>query len=266
MPIEDADLPELTVLLSPERLAALSELTGNLNAAIERHQETLRLGTTLMCVIPSIEISLRNAVCENLGQHFAAPGWLINPPASFRWKDTEKRKIIIAQDSARRSEYSKLSQTEKHALDGSAFPNGMPEHISHLERAKARRSQIHVSDGKVIAELTFYIWKRLYGPDYEHTLWNPTLKKTFPYKKIKRSKVAIHLETLYQTRNRLAHHEPVLHKRFRDAEASVNFIAMHLQATSPGQQTPLYRLISDEVLALNQQAQILHAKLDSFRN
>ena len=226
MPINDEDVPQLGLFLSPERLGALTALTGNMKAAIELHQETLRLGASLMNITAVIEISLRNAVCENLGRHFGKAGWLLDPPASFEWKEPESKKIKLALDSARRAEYSKLSQADKHALDALAFPNGRPAHLSHLNRAKARRAQIAVSDGKVIAELTFYIWKRIYGPDYEHALWRTSLKRTFPNKSIQRAVVADHLETLYQSRNRLAHHEPVLRGRFTETMAAIKLLSI----------------------------------------
>ncbi|MEO5808203.1 hypothetical protein [Devosia sp.] len=103
--MEDADLAALTVLLSPERLGSLNALTGNVSAAVELHQETLRLGAALMNVTASIEIALRNAICENLAQHFGAAGWLLAPPAPFHWKEAEANKIKQALESARRGEY-----------------------------------------------------------------------------------------------------------------------------------------------------------------
>jgi hypothetical protein len=41
---------------------------------------------------------------------------------------------------------------------------------------------------------------------------------------MKRAQIAENLEHIYQARNRLAHHEPVLHKRFRDAIAAIEFV------------------------------------------
>lgn len=265
MPIQEEDIAELTALLSPERLGALAKLTGNLRAAIDLHQETLRLGAALMSVTATIEIAMRNAICENLGDYFGTPGWLVRPPAPFRWKEPEEKKIVGALDSARRAEYSKLAQAQKHALDDLAFPSGRPMHLSHLKRAKGRREEIHVSDGKIIAELTFYIWKRLCGPDYEHSLWKPSLKKTFPYKKVRRADVADNLEILYQSRNRLAHHEPVLHKRFVDTITAIRFVAEHLKANPPSAETPLARLVAEDLTALQTRANALHARLDSYR-
>src|SRR5690606_33438510 len=112
---------------------------------------TLVIGASLMNVIATVEIALRNAICANLSQHFGTPNWLIAPPAPFEWRATERDKGTKALDSARRAEYAKLNQQEKAALDALAYPNGRPANVSHAARAKARRNQILVSDGKIIA-------------------------------------------------------------------------------------------------------------------
>lgn len=141
MAIDDADLAEITKLLSPERLGKLHQLTGNSRAVIEFHQKTLRLGADLMNITAVIEIAMRNSICENLRQHFGQAGWLLSPPAPFEWKESEKNKIKSALDSARRAEYSKLSQADKHALDALAFPNGRPR-TSRMRSGPRRAGRI----------------------------------------------------------------------------------------------------------------------------
>jgi hypothetical protein len=266
MPLDDADIAAIAVLLSRERLAALTALTGSMRTAIELHQATLSLNADLMNVIASIEISLRNSVCENLALHFGASDWLIRPTAPFQWKAIENGIIQKALDSARRAEYSKMTQAQKAVLDARAFPQGRSGNTSHLRRAIARRRQIPVSDGKVIAETTLYFWKRLYSSDYEHSLWRTTLKKTFPNKATKRAQVADKIEDIYQARNRLAHHEPVLHKRFHDTITAVDFIAENLGATAPSKETPLAKLIADDLQSTKNKATALHERLAAFRN
>jgi hypothetical protein len=261
----DQDVAALTVLLSPERLTSLTKLTGSARTAIELHQETLSLGSSLMNVIAVIEIALRNSVCENLSQHFETTAWLVHPPPPFRWRDQEKDKVAAALDSARRATYAKLTQAQKSALDGQAFPRGRPAHLSHLERTKAKHAQIIVTEGKVIAELTFYFWKRLFGPDYEQSLWRPSLKRTFPNKHLKRADVADHLEQIYQSRNRLAHHEPVLHTRFSSTMSAIQFLIEHLGTKAPSKDTPLARLLANEIAEVNVKAKALHDRLDRFR-
>jgi hypothetical protein len=263
--LEDADIAELTVLLSADRLAALITLTGSARTAIELHQKTLSLGACLMNVIASVELSLRNKVCENLTVFFATPGWLTHPPAPFQWRTIENSNAQKALESARRATYSKLNQAGKSALDAKAFPNGIPQNTSHLRRAVGRRRQIPVTDGQVIAETTFYFWKRLFSTEYEQSLWRPTLKRTFPNKHLKRPQVASQLEHIYQARNRLAHHEPVLHKRFADKVTAIEFVSRNMGMVSESPNTALARLIADDLQILKDKAAELHRRLDSFR-
>jgi len=265
MVMQDADIAAITLLLSPERLGNLYSLTGNTRAAIELHQETLILGAELMSIIATIEIGLRNTVSENLSRHFRTADWLISPPTPFRWRDSEARKIASAHDNARRSEYSKLNSQERSNLDTLAYPSGRPQNESHLNRAKKRRRQINVSNGKIIAEITFHFWKKIYGSEYEHSLWKPTLKKTFPHKSVKRSDVAIHLENIYQARNRLAHHEPVLHNRFETTLSSIDYIIQRLGVSNIGENTPLSNLLLEPMNSLKDNAKSLHEKLAAYR-
>lgn len=265
MPINARDVAALTPMISLERLDKLMVLTGSAQMAIELHQQTLQLGASLMNVTATIEIALRNSVCENLRHHFAVPNWLQQPPITFQWRKTEMDNIAKALDSARRAEYSKLTQAGKAALETLAYPRGRPPATSHLKRAKDRRKHIVVSEGKVIAELTMYFWKRLYGPDYDQTLWRTSLKRTFPHKRLSRAEVAIYLEQIYQSRNRLAHHEPVLHKRFADTMTAIDFVIQHLETAPPSTTTPLANLLAGDIADVNAKAVALHARLNSFR-
>lgn len=265
MMIELPDSAHIVRLLSAERLRALVALTGSDNAAIDLHQETLRVGSALMHVIATIEIALRNSVCENLTHHFGVANWLTQTPVGFQWREPERKKIEQALDSARRAEYSKMSQAEKAALDVLAYPQGRPPNTSHLKRAKDRRKRIIVSEGKVIAELTLYFWKRLYGPEYDQALWRTTLKRTFPNKKTTRAEIAVHLEQIYQSRNRLAHHEPVLRKRFEDTLVAIEFVCHRLETATPRSSTSLARLLANDLVDVKTRAAALHARLDAFR-
>lgn len=265
MAIEVNDVASIEALLSPERLAALLSLTGSAESAIAFHQETLKLGSMLMNIIATVEISVRNSVAVNLRQHFAVQDWLSRPPVGFIWRAPEKGKIEQALRSAKKAEYSKLSQARKSALDVAAWPAGRPAALTHSKRATGRQKQIQVSEGKVIAELTFFFWKRLFGPEYEHSLWKPSLRMTFPDRRVKRAEVAVHLEHIYQARNRLAHHEPVLHGRFSDAVAGIAFLAERLGTYPPSTQSPLAKLIAEDLAQAKELSASLHERLNAFR-
>ncbi len=263
--LNEQDVATIALLLSAERLAALTELTGSTREAIALHQQTLQVGASLMTVIAVIELALRNSICERHSQHFGVAGWLSRPPTPFKWRADEKRSINRALAAARRATYAKMSQAEKHALDSLAYPNGRPATISHSERSLARQAHIKVSEGKVIAELTMYFWKRLFSGDYEESLWKTSLKRTFPNKALRRADVALQLERIYQTRNRLAHHEPVCGWRLDDTLVAINFVAAHLGSTNGDMDTPLARLLGDEIRLVTEQARMLDERLASFR-
>lgn len=264
MAISAENVSPLVQLISPERLKKLVDLTGSEAIAIELHQEVLGVGCQLMKVIATVEISLRNSVASNLTAHFGVSNWLQQPPITFQWRQMERDNIRKAVDSAKRAKYSKMTQAEKAGLEALAYPNGRPATISHAQRAKARRTHIPVSEGKVIAELTLHFWKRLYGPDYEQSLWKPTLKRTFPHKTLTRPNIASNLEVIYQARNRLAHHEPVLANRFNKTLKSVDFIVERLETESIGSQTPLAKLLKPDIELAKIAADNMTAKLAEF--
>ena len=183
----------------------------------------------------------------------------------FQWLPEDRDKITKALDSARRAAYSKMTQAQKGALDALAYPNGRPPGTSHLRRAKDRRRHIQVTDGKVIAELTFYFWKRLYGGEYEQTLWRTTLKRTFPNRALTRARVAEQLEHIYQSRNRLAHHEPVVRGRFNDTIAAIDFLTQNLGVTASDPNSALAVLLAGDIADVRAKAAALHARLAAFQ-
>lgn len=258
------EITALVGMLSAERLAKLTAISGSQQEALELHQQTLQLNSSTMVVVATVEIAIRNAVCQNLDVHFGTNTWLTAPPVHFSWRRTERDKISNAVDSAKRAEYSKLTQAQKSALDTLAYPTGRPPGTPHSQRSRARRNQISVSNGKVVAELTLYFWKRLFGPDYEQSLWRPTLKRLFPDKSISRANVASHLEVIYQTRNRLAHHEPVVGSRFLDTISAIEYIIQRLHQAAPSPDGALAKLVADDLRIAKSLHDALDRRLSSY--
>ena len=245
--MDEETTKRLVAFLSRDRLQALIELTGDEADSIELHQDALSLGCELMKVIATIEIALQNTVVANLNHHFGVENLFQHPPASFQWREYEQYSIDKAVSQAIRAVYTKLSQAEKAELDAQAYPNGRPAETNHSQRVRSRQDRITVSEGKLAAELTLNFWKRLYGPRYEHALWRPTLKRTFPNPDLARGQIAAQLEIIFQSRNRLAHHEPVLHNRLPETVRAFRFVIRELQALPDECDTPLSRLLRDDI-------------------
>jgi hypothetical protein len=262
--LTDEDIAAVAALLSGERLNTFQSLAGTTRAAVALHQQMLQVAGALMSVTAVVEIALRNAVCDRLAEHFGVGGWLRRPPGPFTWKDEERAKIEAAVRGAQRAAYAKLKPTEKHALDEAAFRRGVPAALRHEFRLDARQRAISVRSGQVITQLTMYFWKRLFSSDYEQALWKSALKRIFPNKRINRSAVAIRLERIYQTRNRVAHHEPVWGEMLFDTLAAVDFVASNLGVAGTDGHTPLRKLLLPEHAALENQARALQVKIDAF--
>ena len=251
-------------MISAPRLATYVALTrsGSRQDAIELHQATMSLGVALSAVTGLIEIALRNSACHELNETFSAGTWLRPEAAAstpIDWVTHERNNIKQAQVRAQRAKYSKLSGPAKVALDSRAFPGGAPVDISHADRAKGRQRVISVDDSQVIAQLTFYFWKRLFSDHYEKTLWKRALKRVFPNKTLSRADVASRLETIYEIRNRLAHHEPVYGARLDGALEAIDFLSQNLGSRVPTVHSPFSKLIMP-------QKDILEGQVAIFRS
>ena len=253
------EIDHLANFISAERLDKLLRLTGDLEVAIQIHQDTLALNSQLIKIVATIEIALRNTIYTNIMHHFEAANWLQQPPVTLTLGDGDRKKIIMALDSAKRSEYAKKSQAEKAVLKAKVFPNGKPKDIKPFKYVQKKRENIPVSDGKITAELTFAFWKRLYSAEYEHQLWRTTLKRTFPNKNLKRAQVSAQLEIVYQMRNRLAHHEPVVGDRFHKLIGAIEFVLQELNTKASRPPHPLEKLLAADV----QQAINLQSTLET---
>jgi hypothetical protein len=264
MELSDEALAAVTALLSGERLGTFLTLAGSPRPAVALHQQTLQVAGSLMCVTAVVEIALRNTICDQLSSHFGTGDWLRNPPPPFSWRDQERTRIGEAIASAQRAAYAKLDTVQKRAIDERLFRNGVPAALSHERHAKIRQQSLPVPNGQVIAQLTLFFWKRLFSTEYESSLWRPVLKRVFPDKTLRRADVAVQLERIYQTRNRIAHHEPVYGHRLRDTLEAIEFIITRLGQRAPDTSTPLAQLLADEWQALSAQADELRKRIDAM--
>ena len=110
-----------------------------------------------------------------------------------------------------------------------------------------------------------FFWKRLYSDDYEQALWRTALKRVFPDKSLKRATIAAQLERIYQTRNRIAHHEPVYGRRLTDTLVAIDFVVKNFGKPDADGVTPIGKLLENDLLKVKQEAADLEAKLTEFR-
>ncbi len=69
--------------------------------------------------------------------------------------------------------------------------------------------------GKVVAELKFVFWEKMFTSRHDHTLWNAHIKTAFPHAPEMltpsqlRSRIYGDVTVIRKLRNRIAHHEPI---------------------------------------------------------
>lgn len=87
-----------------------------------------------------------------------------------------------------------------------------PRCLADIAEARRRlaRAGRPVTDGRIIAELSFGFWRFLLDRRHQAVLWAPALRHAFPHlKPRRRADVYSPIDRLVWLRNRIAHHEPV---------------------------------------------------------
>ncbi|TWC72021.1 hypothetical protein [Herbaspirillum sp. SJZ099] len=265
----DDDAVALVRFLSVDRLATFQVITGSLSEAVSLHQQTMRIGAQVMAVTAVIEVALRNAVYARLEQYYGRPDWL-RAPNIIPWASPELSKIRDAHKNARRAIYAKMNQADKRALDLAAFAGPVPEeyrtggHRSHLRLVAERHKQIDVTMGQIVAQLTFFFWKRMYSKEYQNIFWQP-LKTLFPARELKRPIIATQLEFLYQSRNRAAHHEPILGRRLQETLDAADFFLAHFDGKDQAGISHISKLLAEDLSQLKNMAIQLNQRIEEFK-
>lgn len=160
-------------LLSTERLSKYTELSsGNPDKALDLYLFNLKVSSSLFEVIGGFEVALRNSIHLTLKPPFSADDWYDHVP--FPWLRHEQN----ALNNAKR-------------------------------QIRARHKQ--PTPGRIVAELTLGFWCELAASPYRDSLWIPHLYKAFPYKRLGRKEAYERLNGIRLLRNRIAHHECILH-------------------------------------------------------
>lgn len=265
MNLSKDDYDFLHALISEERLRLLVGLTGSIEDAVIMHQKIIKLGSSLMGITGIIELAIRNSVNDCLCEHFNKSNWFLEPNTNFELSSKERKSVKMAVNHARRAKYAKLVQSSKRSLSNFAYPNGIPKDIKKETLLKKQLEQITVSDGKIIAELTMNFWKGLYSIRHADLLWKTSLKKTFPNKRINRADVAEKLEIIYQTRNRLAHLEPVYGWRMNRVLEAIEFITKNLKSKSECNISGLSKILENDINDVRLKSRELDKEIQQYK-
>lgn len=170
----DSLYPHLEDTLSAERFATyLAWAGGHREPAIELYSSNARLSEALYIPLQMLEVALRNRIHAVMCQ---AQG--------ETWFDAPEYQMNPWQNQMLQKAKKDLNEAGKE-----------------------------ITAGAVVAGLTFGFWTAMVGREYEN-LWQTTLKgiaRREDGKGLQRKAFAAPLAPIRTLRNRVAHHEPILH-------------------------------------------------------
>ncbi len=114
----------------------------------------------------------------------------------------------------------KVYEKEWHKSNG--FQRSLPTDMKRLLEKGMEKAGGNASVDKLIPELSFSFWQKMFTKRFDQRLWNKYLLISFPKINSKisvqelRSNLFDDLEEVKSLRNRIAHHEPIFHKRIND--------------------------------------------------
>lgn len=99
--------------------------------------------------------------------------------------------------------------------------------INDIEKTIAKIDSDGPTNGTIVAELPFGFWVGLLGPKNENEIWRKALHKAFANRPRGTERKIVHnaLDSIRRLRNRIAHHEKILHRDLRANHDTVLEIA-----------------------------------------
>lgn len=175
----------------------------NLDGALALYSWNAQVSAALMTPLHICEVVVRNAVADAIEAVYG-PHW--------PWEPVFERSL----------------------------PNPAPGHGYNPRRDLIATRQKEATTGKVIPELKFVFWQKMFTGRHDQRLWNTHLHTVMPYLNpimtVQQLRKMVHdeLEQLRGLRNRIAHHEPIFTRNlasdFQKARALISLRCPHTAA------------------------------------
>lgn len=179
-------LAALERTLSPERLTYyLNECVGDLECALRKYELNTRISAAFYGPLQGLEVLVRNDMNMQMQAAFGTD-----------WLDLSSVKL-------------------------------QPTQIDDIKKTIAKIEHDGPSNGAIVAELPFGFWVGMLGPKNENEIWRKALYKAFAHRPRGTERKIVHnaLDSIRRLRNRIAHHEKILHRDLRANHATILEIA-----------------------------------------
>ena len=184
--IDPAQVADVQRVLSPARFRPyLSNYPNRADLALRLYAWNSALSSALWGPLGILEVTLRNALHEQLAERTSRPDW---------WNDQRLWDVLLP--------------SERRGID-------------EAKSSLALRGRAAPTADDVVAATSMGLWTGLLSEgrarhplhNYEGNLWRPRLQKAFPLYNGSRKHLYSQLKELKDIRNRVAHHEPIFKVR-----------------------------------------------------
>lgn len=182
------DLGTMQSVLSRPRLTTYEIAAGHDSGrAVDLYRWNAQVASALMFPMHFAEVATRNAVVDALEDVYGS---------NWPWEQTFERSLPTPR-------------------------NGFN---SRRELIQVRQAQ--PTAGKVVAELKFVFWQKMFTQRFDVRLWDGRLVGLFPNSGMigdaqLRTRIYADLEVIRRLRNRMAHHEPIFYRNLTQELAQV---------------------------------------------
>ena len=185
MPYTTEQLSNIPNMLSQPRFATYLQHCNNDRAsALALYQWNLELSSAFVIPLHILEVSLRNAVVESLE---------IVHTSNWPWNQGLIRRL----------------------------PNPKVGYSPTRDLSNVAKMQ-NPTMGKVVAELKFVFWEKMFTKRHDKRLWNNHIRTSFPNAPLTMTEAQIRAQiyndvfTIRKLRNRIAHHEPIFTRNLQN--------------------------------------------------
>lgn len=182
MPFTPNEITHLPDVISAPRFATyLKTKGGHVEDALALYAWNADISSAFMVPLHICEVAIRNAAAEAI-QEFHGATW--------PWMNGFIRSLPVPRD----------------------LHHYNPQ--TNLRAVAARQPTV----GKVVSEVNFAFWEKVFTAGQDHRIWNPYLRTVLPgcpaglSVQQARAKVYADLEKIRKFRNRIAHHEPIFER------------------------------------------------------
>lgn len=172
----------LEKLISPARLSTYERVSNGTKAdAIHLYYWNMSLSQSLYIPIQTLEVSLRNIVSTSINTVFGQD-WYLQP----RFKTTLDEWADILLEKA----------------------------VEKARKSTSRKGKL-LTEGDVIANLSFGFWGELLTKRYKLPIWNKRLSVAFPNLESTKIQQDVYnsVHKIIRLRNRISHHEPIISRK-----------------------------------------------------